>query len=130
MWKEISGGYESESGPRMSKLGVVLRTVRVQSFMTIGDLSVTSDVPHGLIGKLERGYVPKNCPWFSNLERALSLPHGCLVDLHRRDLDEVVVYSIRDLKIGRAARLEAAIPAKPRRKAKHRLTDVVVGWAQ
>ncbi len=105
----------------MSRLGTVLRNVRVQSYMTIGDLSERSQVHPSLIGKLERGYIPARCPWFINLERALLLPRNTLLDLNREDQRDIVQYDLSELKLKRKARIqqehvEQGRPSTPKTK--------------
>jgi hypothetical protein len=97
----------------MSQLGIVLRKTRVSCFMTIGDLSMKTGAHPGLIGNLERGYIPARCGWFSDLERALGLPKDFLVKLHQLDAStDIVAYSVKDLNAGRKQRRDAPTKIK------------------
>jgi len=101
----------------MSRLGYAMRAARVESFQTIGDVADKSGAHPGLIGKLERGYIPTRCGWFRDFERALSLPRGYLVELHQQDLrDGIKQYDIAYLRKGRQARLSQPAEAPSKRK--------------
>ena len=108
----------------MSRLGYAMRVARVESYQTIGDVSLKSGAAPGLIGKLERGYIPARCGWFRDFERALSLPRNYLVDLHQQDLrDGIKAYDVSELRKGRRARLSQ--PAEAPSKPIHRKTHLV-----
>lgn len=90
----------------MSQLGRAIRTARVSQALTIADLSERCGAHPGLIGRLERGYIPARCGWLSDIEQALNMSAGRLDYYHLQDLQSgIVEYSLHDLRIQRAVRL-------------------------
>jgi transcriptional regulator with XRE-family HTH domain len=80
----------------MSHLGRAIRDQRLELRLAQVDLCERSGTHPALISKLERGYIPKQCPWLENIGQALCLAPGHLEQLlHIDQATEVIDYNWR-----------------------------------
>jgi ribosome-binding protein aMBF1 (putative translation factor) len=91
----------------MSKLGVAIRTARITRHMSIGDLSQQSGAHPGMIGKLERGYLPSRDTWLSVIGSALDFHDDYLSRVWEKEMNmNIVQYSAADVGARYRARLK------------------------